>query len=224
MDAELASLRKQIADQKDLGEIAVKQIAEYNEIKKVLDASPSWIDELERIALNMPSSDKVILWSPTFTVMANGEGMISTKVYGISSEVIAEFEEMLRKDDQYRVSTAGVSKTDQWPEYPWETTAKITFKNRGWALLEDGRSAAANLKPAADPKNKDQATVEQANKEQAAAQPNSTGTAPATESPTDKPPTGVEPANETQESDKPQDAPTPTTPDKPKGNEVVGSE
>ncbi len=214
MDAELASLRKEIADKKDLGEIAVKQIAEFTEVKKVLDASPSWIDELERIALNMPSSEKVILWSPTFTVMANGEGLISTKVYGVSSEVIAEFEEMLRKDDKYRVSTGGVSKTEQWREYPFETTAKITFKNRGWKLLEEGQSAAPAQGASAGPKTPAEKPTEKPaeNSPEPKAGPEQTS------------PSTSEPKKEAAESETPKDVPAPTTPDKPKGNEVVGGE
>lgn len=142
MNQELADLKKELVDNKVKGENAVKQIAEFNEVKKVLDGSPNWLDELELIALNMPSSEKVLMYNPTFLVGANGEGMIKSKVYGISSEVISEFEDMLRDEERFRVNSAGLSKSYAWEAYPWETTVSISF-NRGWKLLEGSKANPA---------------------------------------------------------------------------------
>jgi Tfp pilus assembly PilM family ATPase len=143
MDRELAAIRQEIADKKGPGELALKQIAEYNEVKKLLDASPSWLDEVERIAMHKPSSDKVIMFSPTFAVAANGEGVIKSKVFGISHELISEFENALRKDDMFRVNSTGISETKTWPEYPWETSVTINVVDRGWKLLDDAKTQAA---------------------------------------------------------------------------------
>jgi len=142
MNQELADLKKEMADNKVKGESAVKQIAEFNEVKKVLDRSPNWLDELELISLNIPSSEKVMIYDPTFVIGANGEEMIKSKVYGISSEVISEFEDMLRDDDRFRVNSAGLSKSYAWEQYPWETTVSISF-NRGWKLLEGSKANLA---------------------------------------------------------------------------------
>ena len=149
MNQELADLRKELTDNKVKSEVAVQQIAEFNEVKKVLDGSPNWLDELELISLNMPSSEKVLMYNPTFLVGANGEGTIKSKVYGISSEVISEFENMLRSEERFRVNSAGLSKSYAWEQYPWETTVSISF-NRGWKLLEGGKATAAK-KPDAKP-------------------------------------------------------------------------
>jgi Tfp pilus assembly PilM family ATPase/cell division protein FtsL len=142
MNQELADLRKELNDKKNQGEVAVKQIAEFNEVKRVLDGSPNWLDELELISLNMPSSEKVLMYNPTFSVGTNGEGTIKSKVYGISSEVISEFADMLRGDERFRVNSAGVSKSNAWEQYPWETTISITF-NRGWKLLDRAKTSPA---------------------------------------------------------------------------------
>ncbi len=139
MDRELAMLKKDIADKKDSGELALKQIAEFNEVKKVLDASPNWLDEVERIAMSMP--EDVVMFSPTMAVGANAEGSIKAKVYGVSAEALNTFENMLREDDQFRVSSAGVSRTDMRDGYPWETMVTISFANRGWNLLGDATPA-----------------------------------------------------------------------------------
>lgn len=145
MDRELAELKKTIADKKDLGELALKQIAEFNEIKKALDSSPNWLDEVERIAQNMP--DKVLMFSPTMSVAANGEGVIKSKVYAASTEDISSFENMLRKDGQFRVSSAVVALTNSRDDYPWETMITMWFPSRGWDLL--GKKPVA-AKPVAD--------------------------------------------------------------------------
>lgn len=152
MNQELADLKKEMADNKVNGENAVKQIAEFNEVKKVMDGSPNWLDELELISLNMPPSEKVLMYNPTFIVGANGEGMVKSKVYGISSEVISEFENMLRKDDRFRVNSAGLSRSYEGMQYPWETTVSISF-NRGWKLL-DGSTANLAKKPDAKAQDK----------------------------------------------------------------------
>ncbi len=148
MDRELASLKKDIADKKELGELALKQIAEFNEVKKVLDGSPNWLDEVERIAMSMP--ENVILFSPTMSVGGNGEGFIKSKVYGVSAEELSNFENKLREEDQFRVSSAGISRTDIREGYPWETMITISFTNRGWNLLGDGKPAEAK-KPVVKP-------------------------------------------------------------------------
>ncbi len=141
LNQELADLRQELIDNKAQGDVAIKQIAEFNEVKKVLDGSPNWLDELELIALNMPSTEKIYIHDPTFSVGQNGDGMIKTKVYGKSTEVISEFEEMLRSNDRYRVNSAGLSKLNTGAPYPWETTMSISF-NRGWKLPEKSSKAA----------------------------------------------------------------------------------
>ena len=143
MDRELAELKKGIADKKELGELALKQIAEFNEVKKVLDSSPNWLDEVERIAERMPNN--VMIFSPVMSVAANGEGVIKSKVYGVSTDDISAFENKLREDGQFRVNSSGVSRTNAREGYPWETMVTITFANRGWNLL--GKTQAK--KPAA---------------------------------------------------------------------------
>ena len=150
MDRELAELKKGIADKKELGDLALKQIAEFNEVKKVLDGSPNWLDEVERIANRMP--DNVMMFSPTMSVAANGEGVIKSKVYGVSTDDISSFENMLRENGEFRVSDSGVSRTDARNGYPWETMVTISFANRGWSLL--GNNANAKKPESAKPENK----------------------------------------------------------------------
>lgn len=152
LNQELADLRQELNDKKAQGEVALKQIAEFNEVKKVLDGSPNWLDELELISLNMPSSEKVLMYDPTFSVSVTGEGTIKSKVYGVSSEVIREFEDMLRGNERYRVNSAGLSKSNAWEAYPWETTVSISFK-RGWKLPKGaGPKKPESKEPAADSK------------------------------------------------------------------------
>lgn len=146
LNQELADLRQELNDKKSQGEVALKQIAEFNDVKKVLDGSPNWLDELELIALNMPSSEKVLMYDPTFSVTSTGEGTIKSKVYGVSSEIIREFEDMLRGNERYRVNSAGLSKSYAWEAYPWETTVTISFK-RGWKLPERGTETTVKSEP-----------------------------------------------------------------------------
>ncbi len=217
LNQELADLRQELNDNKAQGDIAIKQIAEFNEVKKVLDGSPNWLDELELIALNMPSSEKVLMYDPTFSVSSTGEGTIKSKVYGISSEVITEFENMLRSDERFRVNAAGLSKSYAWEAYPWETTISISF-NRGWKLPEKGAKAIKKPEPsAADSKTADSKSADTEAKE---ADPNSTqkdADKDAENKADEKQPSEAKPGEEAPKSDATPDAegkqsPTPTNP------------
>jgi hypothetical protein len=154
LESELASLKKEIADNTEMGALAKKQIDEFNQVKGFLDASPNWIEELERISVLKPSTEKVILWSPTFSVDAKGGGKIQSKVYGVSPADISEFEKTLRQDDTFRVSSLGASNSGAWKEYPWETMTTITVGGRGWNLLANKAKAPA-AKATQSPANKD---------------------------------------------------------------------
>lgn len=225
MNQELAILKKELVDNKTKGEVAVKQIAEFNELKKVLDGSPNWLDELERIALNMPSSEKVLMYDPTFQVGANGEGMIKSKVYGISSEVISEFENMLRNDERFRVNSAGLAKSFAWEQYPWETTVSISC-NRGWKLLENPNSAKKSDVKAADAKGEKSKTEEADaksadEKEKKKADENE----PLESKPSESKPSESKPSDESDTTPEVEgdETPAPTPPTTPSKQEVVGT-
>ena len=151
LNQDLADLKQELIDKKAQGEVALKQIAEFNDVKKVLDGSPNWLDELETISLNIPPAEKVFMYDPTFSVNAStGEATIKSKVYGVSSEDLREFENMLRKDERYRVNLVGISKSYPGKDYPWESTVTIAFK-RGWKLPEKGATAAKKPESKAAP-------------------------------------------------------------------------
>jgi Tfp pilus assembly PilM family ATPase len=155
MDQELATLKREIADKKPMADLARKQIADFNAVKKVLDASPNWLAELETIALNKPSSDKVILFNPQMTVTATGDALIKTKAFGVSPSLISEFESQLRADEKFKVTDTGNLNTEDWKEYPWETMVSIVASNRGWKLLESpgkGNAPAASVPKTPDAK------------------------------------------------------------------------
>lgn len=216
MNQELADLRKELTDNKVKGEVAVQQIAEFNEVKKVLDGSPNWLDELELISLNMPSSEKVLMYNPTFLVGANGEGTVTSKVYGISSEVISDFENMLRSEERFRVNSAGLSKSNAWEQYPWETTVSISF-NRGWKLLEGGKATAAKKPDATPPESKnDSSKPADVEVEAAVKNEDKNVDEPSESTPSDEAPK----AEATPASD---ETPAPTPPATPATQEVVGT-
>ncbi len=221
MNQELADLRKELTDNKVKGEVAVQQIAEFNEVKKVLDGSPNWLDELELISLNMPSSEKVLMYNPTFLVGANGEGTVTSKVYGVSSEVISDFENMLRSEERFRVNSAGLSKSNAWEQYPWETTVSISF-NRGWKLLEGGK-ATATKKPDATPPESKNDSSKPADVEVEAAVKNEDKNVdePSESTPNDEAPKSeAKPASDETPAPTP---PAPTPPATPATQEVVGT-
>lgn len=216
MNQELADLRKELTDNKVKGEVAVQQIAEFNEVKKVLDGSPNWLDELELISLNMPSSEKVLMYNPTFLVGANGEGTVTSKVYGISSEVISDFENMLRSEERFRVNSAGLSKSNAWEQYPWETTVSISF-NRGWKLLEGGKATAAKKPDATPPESKnDSSKPADVEVEAAVKNEDKNVDEPSESTPNDEAPKSeAKPASD--------ETPAPTPPATPATQEVVGT-
>lgn len=160
LDEELARLKKEIADNKDMGDLAKKQISEFQEVKSFLDASPNWVDELQRIAITKPDTEKVIMYSPTFSVDAKGVGKIQSKVYGVSPSAISDFESNLRANDQFQVNSSGPLNTGAWKEYPWETTTTITVSGRGWNLLADKPKQASLDSKLTEPPSADKPAVE----------------------------------------------------------------
>ncbi len=136
MNEELALLKREINDKRPMADLARKQVADFNAVKKVLDSSPNWLAELETIALNKPSSDKVILYNPVFSVGSKGEAIIKSKVYGVSPSLISEFESSLRSDEKFTVNTTERSNTEAWAAYPWESGMTVSATDRGWKLLD----------------------------------------------------------------------------------------
>ncbi len=136
MNDELALLKREINDKRPMADLARKQVADFNAVKKVLDSSPNWLAELETIALNKPSSDQVILYNPIFSVGSKGEAIIKSKVYGVSPSLISEFESSLRSDEKFTVNTTERSNTEAWAAYPWESSLTVSASDRGWKLLD----------------------------------------------------------------------------------------
>ncbi len=148
MDRELAGYKKEIADKQGMGDLAKKQLAEFEEVKSLLEGSPNWLAELEDIALRMPPPEKVIMYNTSFSVRPvlqgknkGTEGQIKSDVFGASAISLSDFETKLREDEKFRVNGSGLKETGRWGQYPWETNVTISVVKRGWDLLADKKPA-----------------------------------------------------------------------------------
>ncbi len=147
LDEDLAMLKDQIASQQGLQKSSQERIAELEEVKKFLDASPNWLDELTYIAEKIPSAEKVMFENPVFSVEADGTGVIKMPVGANSYETIEDFEASLRDEShvvagknsrQLPVALKGL--------YRWTVDETISLKGRGWNLIEQLETASGAKK------------------------------------------------------------------------------
>ncbi len=139
LDEDLAMYKDQIESQKGLRESAEKRVADLEEVKKFLDASPNWLDELTYIAEKIPAAEKVMFENPVFSVEADGTGAIRMPVGADSDKTIEDLEASLR-DGSHMVAGKNprqlVGETYKG-HYRWMVEETISIKNRGWNLIDN---------------------------------------------------------------------------------------
>ena len=135
LDEKLAQLEDEIESKKPMVKSAGEKLKELAQVKQFLDASPNFLDELKYASDKMPESEKVLLTGLTFSILADGSGLMQTTVRANKAESISEFETSLR-DENHVVQGRGNQLTDSKDGYKWSTTEDITIKNRGWKLID----------------------------------------------------------------------------------------
>ncbi|MCG8650522.1 MAG: hypothetical protein MI861_11865, partial [Pirellulales bacterium] len=126
LDTRIAELKKANAAMQPDVDAALDQINETSEIDRFLDANVNWLNELRRMAVSMPPSDRMIVRSISATGdPRNGGGTLSVVGAVTDTEVIDRFENAMR-DEAHRVMGDGSTYQDVKDAYKWTAVEAIT--------------------------------------------------------------------------------------------------
>lgn len=135
LDAEYALLQDEAKDLKDSGDAAKKRLAELGSIEKFAQDAPNWLDELVYISEKLPSSDKMMIEGPNFS-LKNGAGEIAFTVKSADNDVSGLG---ALRDEHYNLNskaTKGLPKPEG--KYRYGTAATISVTGKGWDLNAPG--------------------------------------------------------------------------------------
>lgn len=118
-NAQIADRRQQLAELRPTVANAETSIARTEQVDQFLDGSVLWLDQLERLARRMPSSDRAIVKSMTGNSLAReGGGRLSLQAAAKSPVVVDEMESALR-DEEHSVSGTGANDLGDREAYRW---------------------------------------------------------------------------------------------------------
>ncbi len=141
LDNQIQQLRSANALRKADLEKASASIQRTESVDSYLDGNVNWLNEVQRLAIAMPPSDKMIVRSLAGAVDDRRGGGALTVVGGVTqAEVIDEFENALR-DDSHRVAGDGASDRKSDDGYRLGFTETISIDP---ATIRSARYAALN--------------------------------------------------------------------------------
>ncbi len=134
LDAQYNQAQDEIKSLKSLADANQRRINEMTAIQQFAKGSPNWLDELSFLAEKIPSSDKIMMDSPTFTLTNSGAGEMKFSLLSSDKNSISELRESLHSDN-YTVMTKTTGELPK-PEgkYRYRSDASIVIANRGWDL------------------------------------------------------------------------------------------
>lgn len=136
LDDEYAMLQEEVKAKKDSGDAAKKRLAELGTLEKFAQDAPNWLDELVYISEKLPSSDKMMIEGPSFS-LKNGAGEIGFTVKSVDNDDVSGLGAL--RDDHYDVNpkaTKGLPKPEG--KYRYGTAATISISGKGWDLNAPG--------------------------------------------------------------------------------------
>ena len=136
LDQQIAYFRSQTTEKAPVVEWSTKKMAELNELQDFLEASPNLLDEMQFIATKIPSSEKLIFESLTFSTQPrDGTATMAIPIRVDESGSIAAFEESLA-DANHSVQGSNAGELPQASDgYKWRVDESITIQGRGWDVF-----------------------------------------------------------------------------------------
>ena len=130
---QIASLDKQIAELRDSNaamqpdiKLADESLAKTETVDAFLDGDVNWLQEIRRMAVEMPPSDQMIIRGVSAGVNARtGGGVLKIEGGAVNPAVIDEFEKALR-DENHQVNGTGASEQKTEDAYRWEFSESIS--------------------------------------------------------------------------------------------------
>ncbi|MCU0958600.1 MAG: hypothetical protein MUF48_00720 [Pirellulaceae bacterium] len=126
LDGQIRTLRDQIAALDKDVEQARTLVAKADAVREFTEADVTWLDELYVLAQRMPDADKVKLDEVRLGASLKRGGVMTLKGHVTSSDIIAAFEESLRRDDNVVAGRYGTIDRNQ-RDYPYllDTTVSV---------------------------------------------------------------------------------------------------
>jgi hypothetical protein len=132
MDSEIAGLKAQVAEKKEVLELARSKVKDLGEVQKFLNASPNWLDELAYIATKIPASDKVLLEAPQFAVLLDGQAVITVPVRAADDKSISAFERAVQSEHHVVKGSNPAMLPQPMGGYQWRVVESVHITGRGW--------------------------------------------------------------------------------------------
>ena len=125
LDDSIAKLQESNASMQSEVKLADESIAKTETVDTFLDGDVNWLNEIRRMALEMPPSDQMIIRGVSASANSrSGGGFLKIEGGAINPAVIDEFEKALR-DEDHQVNGTGASEQKTQDAYRWEFNESI---------------------------------------------------------------------------------------------------
>lgn len=154
LDGQIHALRAQLAALNQDVEQARALMAKADAVREFTEGDVTWLDELYAVAQRMPDADRIKLDEVRLGVGAKRGGAMTLKGRVVSSDVIATFEQSLRRDDDVVSGRYGTIDRNQ-RGYPYLLDTTVTVPpddyDNGRSLGRPFRQTIQSLSAAAAP-------------------------------------------------------------------------
>lgn len=141
LDQQIAQLRDSNASMQANVKLADESIAKTETVDAFLDGDVNWLQEIRRMAIEMPASEQMIIRGVSASVNArSGGGVLKIEGGAVNPAVIDEFEKALR-DENHQVNGTGASERKSEDDYRWEFSESISVASNS---IRDARYYATN--------------------------------------------------------------------------------
>ena len=125
LDLQIAKLTTENAAMQDDVKRADASLAKTETVDTFLDGDVNWLQEIRRMATEMPASEQMIIRGVSASVNARaGGGVLKIEGGAVNPAVIDEFEKALR-DENHQVNGTGASEQKTEDAYRWEFSESI---------------------------------------------------------------------------------------------------
>ena len=176
LDLQIAKLTTENAAMQDDVKRADASLAKTETVDTFLDGDVNWLQEIRRMATEMPVSEQMIIRGVSASVNARaGGGVLKIEGGAVNPSVIDEFEKALR-DENHQVNGTGASEQKTEDAYRWEFSESIQVTG---SSIRDARYIGISEKMTAESADSNEPTEESADSDKTATEESKIATEPA---------------------------------------------
>ena len=176
LDLQIAKLTTENAAMQDDVKRADASLAKTETVDTFLDGDVNWLQEIRRMATEMPVSEQMIIRGVSASVNARaGGGVLKIEGGAVNPAVIDEFEKALR-DENHQVNGTGASEQKTEDAYRWEFSESIQVTG---SSIRDARYIGISEKMTAESADSNEPTEESADSDKTATEESKIATEPA---------------------------------------------